>query len=282
MFAATLIFRVGAVAVIAVAAGYRHSLPAWMTHWFVAIAFPLFIYNLIIFLWREWIQSILTRYPWLLTIDLVMAIAILTIGGGWRSSYFFYTLTTLILFTLFLNRTGAGLAAAVFIGAALFENPARELPAVATFGATNWDLRLGAALYYLCAGLVLGYFDTVLSRIEHLTQEKLVETQRRVAMEEKARLALRLHDGAKQMITALLLRSRALLRRQEWNETAVRRELEWLWRGMSYLQTELNQLVKTLRSQEQAANLELAAIVREEIQLVEALTDCRWTLVTAE
>ena len=42
MFAATLIFRVGAVAVIAVATGYRHSLPAWMINRFVAIAFPLF------------------------------------------------------------------------------------------------------------------------------------------------------------------------------------------------------------------------------------------------
>lgn len=84
------------------------------------------------------------------------------------------------------------------------------------------------------------------------------------------------------MITALLLRSRALLRRQAWEETAVRRELEWLWRGMSYLQTELTQLVKTLQGQEQPASLDLAAIVREEIQLIEALTDCRWTLVTAE
>ncbi len=282
MFAATLIFRVGAAAVIAVAAGYRYSLPAWMTHWFVAIAFPLFIYNLAALLWREQVESLLTRYFWLLTIDLVMAVAILAIGGGWRSSYFFYTLTTLILFTLFLNRTGVWLAAAVFIGAALLKNPAGELPAVATFGATNWDLRLGAALYYLCAGLVLGYFDTVLSRIERLTQEKFVETQRRVAMEERARLALGLHDGAKQMITALLLRSRALLRRQEWDETAVRRELEWLWRGMSYLQTELAQLVKTLRSQEQAASLELTALVQEGIQLVEALTECRWTLITSE
>ena len=78
------------MAVIAVAAGYRHSLPAWMTHWFVAITFPLFVYNLTVLLWRERIQSILTRYPWLLTIDLVMAVAILAIGGGWRSSYYFY------------------------------------------------------------------------------------------------------------------------------------------------------------------------------------------------
>jgi signal transduction histidine kinase len=51
---------------------------------------------------------------------------------------------------------------------------------------------------------------------------------------------------------------------------------------MSYLETELTQLVKALRCQEQAASLELAAIVQEEIQIVEALTGCRWTLVTAE
>ena len=54
---------------------------------------------------------------------------------------------------------------------------------------------LGAALFYLCAGLVLGYFDTLLSRIEHLAWEKIAETQRRVTVEEHQWLALELHDG---------------------------------------------------------------------------------------
>lgn len=234
MFAATLRFRVGVVTVIAATAGFRHSLPDWMINWFLLIAAPLFIYNLAALLWRRRLEPILIRYPWLLIIDLLIAVAILSLGGGWRNSYFLYTLTTLMLFTIFLKRQGVWSAAVVFIGAALLKHPAGELPAVATFGVTNWDMRLGAALFYLCAGLILGYFDTLLSRIERLAQEKVIETQRRVAIEEKARLALGLHDGAKQMISALLLRSRALLRRQEWEETAVRRELEWLWRGMSY------------------------------------------------
>jgi signal transduction histidine kinase len=282
MFTATLIFRVGIVAGIAATAGSRHSLPDWMIGSFLLIAAPLFIYNMVAFLWRKRLESILTQYPWLLMMDLLIAVTILSLGGGWRNSYFMYTLTTIILFTIFLKRQGAWSAAAMCIGAALLKEPGGELPAVATFGVTNWDMRLGAALFYLCAGLILGYFDTLLSRIERLAQMQVIATQQRVAMEEKARLALGLHDGAKQMITALLLRSRGLLRRQEWEETAVRQELEWLWRGMSYLQTELTQLVNTLQGQEQAASFELAAIAREEIQLVEALTGCCWTLVTSE
>lgn len=282
MFTATLFFRVGVVAGIATTAGFRRSLPDWMIRWFLLIAAPLFIYNLAGFLCRKRLESILTQRPWLLMVDLLIAVAILSLGGGWRNSYFMYTLTTIILFTIFLKRQGSWSAAAVFIAAALLKHPGGRLPAVATFGATNWDMRLGAALFYLCAGLILGYFDTLLSRVDRLAKEKVIATQRQVAMEEKARLALGLHDGAKQMITALLLRSRALLRRQEWEETAVRRELELLWRGMSYLQTELTQLVKTLEAQEQPASLELADIAREEIQLVEALTGCCWTLVTSD
>lgn len=146
------------------------------------------------------------------------------------------------------------------------------------FPVIHWDTRLGAALFYLCAGLILGYFDTLLSRIEHLAQEKIAETQRRVTVEEHQHLALELHDGAKQMVLALLLRSRGLLRRQEWDEDSVRKELEWLWRGLSYLQTELNHLVTTLRSQELARGWEVAAIIREEIQLVTTLTGSHWTL----
>ena len=110
----------------------------------------------------------------------------------------------------------------------------------------------------------------------------MAATQRRAASEEKTRLALELHDGAKQMVMALRLRSGSLLRRQDWDEAAMREELEWLWRGLSYLQTELTHLVRTLQGQEPAAHFELAAMVREEIQLVEALTACRWTLTAAE
>ncbi len=278
VLSAALWFRLVAVVVIAVAAAFRDTLPGWMREAFVLIVLPLFGYNLAALLGRKRLEFILTRHPEWLVVDLVFSVAILAIGGGWRNSYFFYTLTTLILFTIFLNRRGAWTAAAVFMIAALIKNPAGDLPAVETFAVTNRDMRLGAALFYLCAGLVFGYFDTLLSRIELLAREKIAETQRRVTVEEHQRLAFELHDGAKQMVLALLLRSRGLLRRQEWDEGNTRKELEWLWRGLSYLQTELNQLVKTLRGQELATGWEVAAIVREEVQLVTALTGSHWTL----
>ena len=96
---AALWFRLVAVVVIGVAAGFRHTLPAWMREEFVLIALPLFGYNLAALLGRRWIELILTRHAGWLVIDLVASIAILAIGGGWRNSYFFYTLTTLILRT---------------------------------------------------------------------------------------------------------------------------------------------------------------------------------------
>lgn len=129
--------------------------------------------------------------------------------------------------------------------ASLLKDPAGDLPTVETFAVDRWDLRVGAPLFYLSAALILGYFDTLLPRIEQLAREKIAETRCRVAVEGQQRLALELHDGAKQMVLALLLRSRGLLRRQEWRENGTRRELEWLWRGLSYLQTELRAYTKS-------------------------------------
>ena len=57
---AALWFRLVAVVVIGVAAGFRHTLPAWMREEFVLIALPLFGYNLAALLGRRWIELILT------------------------------------------------------------------------------------------------------------------------------------------------------------------------------------------------------------------------------
>ena len=278
MFAAALLFRVGAVVAIAATVAIRQPLPEGMIHGFLWIAAPLFVYNLAALLWRQQIEPLLARYPWLLLVDLTISVALLTVGCDWRNAYFVYTLTTPILFTIFLKRRGAWVATAVFIGVAFIKNPAGNLPAVEIFGLTDWDLRVGAALFYMATGLVLGYFDTLLSRIERLAQERIAETQRRVTIEEQHRLALELHDGAKQMVTALLLRSHALLRRKAWDEAAVRDELEWLWRGMSYLQTELTHLVSAFQGQQhsQPTGWSVADIVREEIQLMDILTGSHW------
>ena len=278
MFAAALLFRVGAVVAIAATIAIRQPLPEGILDGFLWIAAPLFVYNLAALLWRQPVETLLAWYPWLLVIDLTISVALLTVGYGWHNAYFVYTLTTPMLFTIFLKRRGAGVATAVFIGVALIKNPAGNPPAVEIFGLTDGDLRVGAALFYLATGLVLGYFDTLLSRIERLAQERMAETQRRVTLEEQHRLALELHDGAKQMVTALLLRSHALLRRKAWDEAAVRDEMEWLWRGMSYLQTELTHLVSAFQGQRhgQPTGWSVADIVREEIQLLEILTGSHW------
>lgn len=185
-FAAALWFRMVAVIVIAVGAAFRHSLPGWMRESFVLIALPLFCYNLAALLGRRRLEALVIRHPGLLAVDLAIAITILAIGGGWRNSYFVYTLTTLILFTIFLHRRGAWMAAGVLMIASLLKDPAGDLPTVETFAVDKWDLRVGAPLFYLCAALILGYFDTLLSRIERLVPEKIAETRRRVVVEETA------------------------------------------------------------------------------------------------
>jgi signal transduction histidine kinase len=277
-FAAVLVFRLAAVVVIGAAAELRQTLPLWMRDWILYAAVPLSFYNLAAFLWRDRLEKILARYPRLLVFDLFIAIALLEIGGGWRNSYFVYTLSTLLLFAVFSKRRGVWLAAAAFSLFSLIRDPTYGLPGIAVFGYTDWDMRAGAALFYVSAGLILGYFDSLLNRIEQLAQDKMDAAERAAKREEGERIALELHDHAKSMITALLMRSRSLLRDEQWDEAYLRRELEWLWRGMSYLQTELTQLVKALRGQMRTEICDLVAVTREGIGIVEDMTGCYWAL----
>jgi signal transduction histidine kinase len=279
-FTAVLVYRLAAVVVVAATAGLRETLPLWMRDWIIYAAIPLFFYNLAAFLWRDKLEQILTQYPRLLVLDMFVSFALLEIGGGWRNSYFVYTLSTLLLFTVFLKRPGVWSAAAVFFVFALIRDPTYGLSGIAVFGYTDWDMRAGAALFYVSAGLIFGYFDTLPNRIERLAQDKIDETERAAKREEGERIALELHDHAKSMITALLIRSRSLLRDEQWDETYLRRELEWLWRGMSYLQTELTQLVKALRGQLPTESCDLAAVVHEGIGIVEDMTGCHWVPAT--
>jgi hypothetical protein len=142
MFAAALLFRVGAVVVIAGAVAIGQPLTERMIHEFLGIAALLFFYNLTALLWRRRIEPLLARYPWLLAIDLTVSVALLTVGCGWRNPYFVYTLTTPILFVIFLRRRGAWAVTAVFVGGALIkEGLGWESAGGGNLWCDRWDLR---------------------------------------------------------------------------------------------------------------------------------------------
>lgn len=281
---ATLLLRAAAILFVLVAWPVRGALPPWMTEWYWLISFPLLLYNSAFLIVHKKITSFLQKHPSALFMDLVMAIGILQIGGGWRSSYFVYTLTTIMLFTLFGGKRGAYLSSLILAAASIAKDPAGGLPSLRTletFNTTNWDMRVGAALFYMAAGCILAYFSTLLDRLEGLSRTRIEETRKVVAMEEKVRLALDLHDSVKSKVTAVLLVFKCLLKRSKSGAQNIDDELQHLWRWLQYLQGELNHVMDSLKSEvdASASSCDLVALAEEQARMAEGMAGFSWRVL---
>ncbi len=258
-----------------------------MAQWFSWVSYPLIAYNLILLVAYRKLTRFLRKYPPLLIIDLVISVAILSIGAGWRSSYFVYTLTTIMVFAIFWARAGAYLSAGLLSAAGFIKDPSYGLPSIEAFEAFNvssWDMRLGAALFYVSAGLILGYFSTLLKRLEILSVVRVEEASRIAAMKEKNRLALELHDGVKQMVSAMLLKLHPLVKEIRGVNERTADEIRWLWRAMNFLQCELDEVMDFLNSgvPTSQSHCNLVSIAQEEAKTCEVMTGFSWEIFSEE
>jgi signal transduction histidine kinase len=276
---AAIVYRVVAVALVIPTLPIRTTLPLWMLEWFERISYPLLAYSLFSLIFHKKIAALLDKYPLVLYVDLLISVGIISIGGSWRSSYFGYTITSIILFTIFNGKKGAFISTFILSAAALLKDPSGGLPSMQVFFVSDLDLRMGGALMYITTGVILGYFRSLLEKLETLSKAEVEKT----AMEAKTELALELHDGAKQMVTAILLRMNPLIKSLQHSQDDVADELRWHWRGMNYLKDELNQIMAALREGEMAGRsaCDIAAIIKEEKKIVEVMTGFSWQVVSA-
>jgi len=274
----TLLYRMVSVSVVMFTVPMRHALPTWVAADYQRWSYPLFAYSLVSFLVRKELAPFLRNHPGYLYPDLLISVAVLFLGGSWRSSYFAYTVTTIMLFTAFDGKRGAYVSALVLTAVAVIKDPSGGLPTYDIFYIDDWDMQAGAAFFYGGTGLIFGYFHTLLLRLEALSREKIAETRKLAVMEEKNRMALELHDGAKQMINAVLMKMNLVIRsvRHSRNETAD--ELRWLWRAMHFLKAEMNQVMSALMEPEAApaGACRLLPVIEEEARLAEVMTGFSW------
>jgi signal transduction histidine kinase len=271
---ATLVYRVVAVVLVLASLPIRTTLPPWMLEWFERVAYPLLAYSIFSLIFHKKTAALLDNSPWLLYMDLLISAGIISIGGSWRSSYFGYTITSIMLFTIFNGRKGAFISTFVLSAAAVIKDPSGGLPSMQVFFVSDWDMRMGGALIYITTGAILSYFRYLLEKLEMLSKAEVERT----ALEAKTELALELHDGAKQMVTAILLRMNPLIKNLQHSQDEVADELRWHWRGMNYLKDELNQIMAALRDGEVASRsaCDIAEIVEEEAKLAEVMTGFSW------
>ena len=191
-FRATLLLCLISIIIIFFSVEARTSIPKWMFNLFKTFTYPLFFYNLVLLIFHKPLAHILDKYRFILIFDILIGIVLLFIGAGWRSSYFAYTFSTLILFAIFGNLKWLVISVIVFIITSLIKNPIKNMDdaiAIQIFSATNLDMRLGAALAYIIAGFIIGYFRHLLNRIDKATKEKILEVEKQTILQNKMKLA---------------------------------------------------------------------------------------------
>lgn len=274
----TFLFRVVSVMIVMFTVSTRPTLPAWMAQGYQLASYPLLVYSLASLIFRKHIGLTLSRYPALVYIDLVIAVSIIQLGGSWRSSYFAYTVSAIMLFTIFDGKRGAYISAGVLAVSAFIKDPSGGLPSFDIFFIDNRDMRVGGVLFYAGTGIIFGYFYVLLQKLEQMSQAQVEETRKRTAMEEKNRMALDLHDGAKQMVNAMLLKMNPLVKKMQTSHDSTADELRWIWRGMNYLKNEFDQVMEALREGGRANGLacDIVSVVEEEGKVAETMTGFRW------
>jgi signal transduction histidine kinase len=281
---ATLALRIFAVLIAGLTLPVRENLPADMMTWYGIIAPPLFCLNLAWLIFAKPLAAYLERHPGWLAVDLALTVGVIFTGGGWRSSYFEYTLTTVILFTILAGRKGAYVSGAVLAVAGLCKNPLPQGDAVQIFDVTNWDMRLGASLFYVTAGLILGYFSTIVERLNKLSEERIVEAREHGAIKQKLDLAFDLHDRLKSKLSAVMMVAGMLAKRPpEDFDAQTAKDVQRLWQWLHYFQGELDRLVHSLRDEKPQASrpddyIDLCDLAREESRILSTMTGFPWSV----
>lgn len=281
IFNAIFLIRVLGLIANIVTLPFRENLPEPMRLSFQYAFYPLFAYNIILFLAQKKIYELLRQRRWWVLVDIAVSVGVLFIGAGWRSSYFLYTVSTVALGTLFAQTPGTVITCLALGLVALFKDPNIYGNDYLIFNATNLDMRLGASIAYVVIGLILGYFNHLLKRLQKLSQEKVAAVRQQTAAEQRMQLAADLHDNIKSKITAILLLYRPLLQSYLGGRKTSRAEFLKLWNWLNYLQEDTLKMFTSLKhaGKDQARNrkVDLADIIREELRIMADITDFRWS-----
>jgi signal transduction histidine kinase len=284
---ATLVLRICAAVIVYATIPIRDNLPPSVAHWYAVTALPLIGFNVAAIIFSRYLVDLIGRQPAWLSIDLLFSVGILSIGGGWRSSYFEYTLTTVIIFTILLNRKGAIISSVVLALAALVKNPLPEGDPILIYNVSNLDMRIGAALFYPTAGLILGYFSTFVLRLNQVAEERVQKAKELSAVRQKINLAFDLHDRLKSKLTAILMVSSVLAQKAPTFDPQTAKEIQRQWQWLNYFQAELSGMVDSLKndasdtgSQDHA--VDLVALVREEVRILQIMTGFKWSINALE
>jgi signal transduction histidine kinase len=275
-----LFLRLAILAVALLTNPLRNSIPAQMIQLFEIIGFGMVIYNIVLLIFHRNIAGILHNHSIAQYFDLAFSCAIICVGCGWRSTYFGYTISSIMLSTLFDRKRGAWISSALLTMVALFVDP-RSCFKDFRFDMPPWDMRIGAAIAYAGIGVFLGYLSKTIERIHELKKEKLEEVRKSTISAQKIAVAHDLHDGVRAKMTAILLIAKGLVDKHRRFDIAVQSDLLKLWRWLNYTQTELSNFVDSLQTPsvlEKARTFDIVLLLQQEAKIIEDMTGFVWTV----
>jgi len=258
----------------------RDSIPAQLMRVFEFIGIPLVIYNLILLVFHKRIARVLSDFPIVQYVDLAFSCGIICLGSGWRSTYLGYTISSIILCTIFDKSRGAWVSCILLSAVDLLVDPLSGYSAH-SFDLPTRDLRTGMVIFYIMSGALFGYFSKAIERLHELKQEKLDEIEKSAIMAHKIAVAHDLHDGIRAKMTAILLIARGLVDKHRLFDSAVQSELLKLWRWLNYMQTELSNFVDSLQTPsalEKAQTFDLVSLLQQETKIIEDMTGFVWNV----
>jgi signal transduction histidine kinase len=280
---ATLLYRIAFVIIAVVTLPSRKNLPAFMLDGYIAVAPLLVCWNLMFLIFIQPITRFLRQHLQWLILDLILSVGIIFCGGGWRNSYFVYTLTTIIIFTIFAHRKGAYVSSFIMAAISLCKNPLPKGDPIQIFEVTNWDMRLGASLFYVTAGVILSYFSTLVERLNQLSEGRVIQERKHSAMKQRLDLAFDLHDRLKSKLSAVLMIAGLLAKKTTSFDTQTAKDIQRLWQWLNYCQNELNTIVHSLKCQAPLSScpnscVDLYLLTKEEIRILSGMTGFSWYL----
>ena len=155
----------------------RDSIPEQLMRIFEFIGVPLVIYNLILLAFHKRIANVLTKFPIVQYVDLAFSCGIICFGSGWRSTYLGYTISSIILCTIFDKARGAWVSCALLSTVDILVDPLSGYSPY-SFDLPTRDLRTGMVIFYMMSGALFGYFSKAIERLHQLKQEKLEEIEK--------------------------------------------------------------------------------------------------------
>ncbi len=186
---------------------YLQATPETTTTTLIAVYGSAFFYNLMFTVWPSRIERAMRRYPWLLAGDVVFC-SLLIMAYGWRSPFWIYSLSPVMLGGYMFRAWGGFISAALMAGGYGLAVSLTGYTWSELDGRGFIDSHLFHFFDYFLVAIFFTYPAVLADRLRRSNaelREAQLKIERLVLDKERQRIASEIHDGVTQSLMGLNL-----------------------------------------------------------------------------